>query len=68
MYKNKHFTCLVNKNMVFYTDTFEICHKLSKKGETAYRKMLEQEADKILFKHEHPIKWFFQKIISFFER
>ena len=43
-------------------------HKLSKSGEQAYRKMLEQKADEILFKHEHPIKWFIEKIKEFLNK
>ena len=43
--------------MVYYTQTLELCHMPTKIGEKNYRKFLEHEADKILFKHMHPIKW-----------
>ena len=52
--------------MVYNSKTYQICHKLTKKGEVAYRKMLEKAADEILFKHQHPFKWFFQKINELF--
>ena len=48
--------------MCYETKTFRILHKLTPKGEKDYRKMLEHEADKILWRHEHPIKAFFNKI------
>lgn len=37
-------------------------HKLTSKGEEEYRKFLEQKADEILFKHEHPFKWMMMKV------
>ena len=46
-------------------DQLRPLHKLSKSGEDAYRKFLEQKADEILFKHEHPIKWFIEKVKEF---
>lgn len=53
--------------MVYNSKTFEIYHKLTEEGEEAYRQMLEKEADKILYKNEHPILYFFNKIIEFFK-
>lgn len=38
------------------------CHQLTKQGEEQYRIFLEQEADEILFKHEHPFRWMILKI------
>lgn len=52
--------------MVYETKTLKICHKLSKEGKCNYEKFLEQKADEILFKHEHPIKWLFKKISEIF--
>lgn len=37
-------------------------HKLTEVGEEHYKKFLEEKADEILFKHQHPFKWFMQKI------
>lgn len=42
-------------------------HSLTKKGEEDYRKLLEQIADEILFKHQHPFKWLWQKIKEIFQ-
>ncbi len=47
--------------MVYNSKTFEIYHKLTEEGEEAYRQMLEKEADKILYKNEHPILYFLIK-------
>lgn len=43
--------------MVYDSKTFEILHGLTPEGEEEYRKMLEHEADMILFRHEHPLRW-----------
>lgn len=45
--------------MVYYTDTLEVLHPLTEKGLKEYRQFLEEEADKILFKHKHPFKYMF---------
>lgn len=52
--------------MVYYSKTLEVCHPLTKRGEEAYRKMLEEAADDILFRSKHPIKWLFGRILEFF--
>ena len=46
-----------------YDEDLRPCHGLSKEGKASYEKMLERKADEILFKHEHPFKWFVQKFI-----
>jgi len=43
-------------------------HKLTPKGEEEYRKFLEQKADEILFRHEHPFKWLMKKIKEFMNK
>ena len=57
----------VNKRMVYETKSLEICHGLTPKGEKAYRKMLEEKADEILFWHRHPVKWLISKIVEWFD-
>lgn len=52
--------------MVFYKDSFVLCHDLTKKGESAYHEFLERKADEIMFRHEHPFRWFWGKIAGFF--
>ena len=52
--------------MVYETKSLRICHKLTPEGEEAYRKMLEEKADEILFRHEHPVRWFVSKVKEFF--
>ena len=37
-------------------------HGLTPEGEAEYRKMLEEKADEILFRHQHPVRWFLLKI------
>lgn len=46
-------------------DQLRPLHPLTNKGEKQYRQLLESMADEILFKHAHPIKWFFEKIKDF---
>lgn len=48
--------------MVYNSKTFEICHKLTEEGKEAYRKLLEKEADEILFKKFHPFLYIISKI------
>lgn len=43
-------------------------HGLTKLGEEAYKKFLEQKADEILFKHQHPLVWACREIRSWFKR
>lgn len=49
--------------MVYNTKTFEILHELTEDGMIAYQKMLEEEADMILYNHQHPIKALVRKYI-----
>ena len=52
--------------MVYYEKTYVPCHDLTKEGEVAYRKFLERKADEILFRHQHPFRWFWGKIVGLF--
>lgn len=52
--------------MVYYTDTLIPCHRLTRSGEIEYRKMLEEKADEILFKHEHPVRYYLGVVREFF--
>ena len=47
--------------MAYETDTLELAHALSEKGEEEYRLLLELRADEILFKAKHPFKYWFQR-------
>lgn len=48
--------------MVYYKDTLEPLHNLTEQGEELLKQLLEQRADEILFKHKHPIKYWFQRL------
>ena len=52
--------------MAYDTETLQVLHDLTPEGEDHYHKMLEEKADEILFKHEHPLKWVIQKIHNAF--
>lgn len=43
--------------MVFYKDSFVLCHDLTDEGEKKYRKILEDRATEILLKHYHPLRY-----------
>lgn len=43
-------------------DDLRPLHQLSRVGEERYQAFLEEKADELLFKHEHPLKWLLQKI------
>ena len=53
--------------MVINSKTFVVLHKLTDIGKERYEKFLEDKATEILFKHAHPIKYFFRKIKEIFE-
>jgi hypothetical protein len=48
--------------MAYDSNTFQVFHRLTDLGKEHYRKMLEAEADRILFKHEHPFKYILMKL------
>lgn len=52
--------------MVYYSKTLETLHELTEQGKVEYQKMLDAAADDILFRAQHPIKWLFSRILSFF--
>lgn len=52
--------------MVYDSDTFKALHTLTEAGEISYRNILEQRADEILFKNQHPFKWAISKIREMF--
>lgn len=52
--------------MVYDKKTLQVYHKLTKQGEEAYRELLEKEADKILFKHQHPFLNFLEILKDIF--
>lgn len=43
--------------MAYDDETLEILHGLTPEGKEQYQKMLEQKADEILFKSQHPLRW-----------
>ena len=48
--------------MVYDSETLEVLHGLTEQGETEYRKMLEAAADDILYRSEHPFRWFAERV------
>lgn len=45
--------------MVYYEKTLEPLHELTPLGRETYIKLLELRADEILFKHKHPVRYWF---------
>ena len=41
-------------------------HELTEEGERNYQKFLEDRADEIIYKSEHPFKYLFEKLFDFF--
>ena len=48
--------------MVFEENTLRILHELTEDGKIRYQKYLEQKADEILFRHDHPLKYIYEQI------
>ena len=40
--------------------------ELTEEGKRNYQKFLEDRADEIIYKSEHPFKYFFRKLLDFF--
>ena len=49
------------QTMAYDTNTLELLHALSDKGEEEYHLLLELKADEILFKSKHPFKYWFRR-------
>jgi len=54
--------------MVYYTKTLVVLHGLTPRGEEEYRKFLEDEGTRILYKAQHPIRYYSETILDFFRR
>lgn len=52
--------------MVYDSKTFQNLHNLTDEGLQNYRDMLEREADRILYRHEHPFKYYWGVVRDFF--
>lgn len=44
--------------MVYDTKTLKVLHGLTPKGEKDYRKFLEDEGTRILYKAQHPVRYY----------
>ena len=53
--------------MVYQNDPLRLCHKMPAKHQHYWHELLEEFADEILYKHEHPIRYFFKKFLSKFK-
>lgn len=53
--------------MVYIEDTKEVCHELTELGKQAYCLLLELEADEILFKAKHPVKYWISRFKNWYE-
>lgn len=45
--------------MVYDTKTLEPLHGLTEQGIISYQMLLGRKADEILFRHKHPIRYWF---------
>ena len=52
--------------MVYDSKTFQNLHNLTEEGLENYRNMLENEADMILLRHEHPFAYWWRKVKEIF--
>ena len=51
--------------MVYDTKTLQVLHRLTEEGKEHYQEFLEKEADKILYKAAHPIKYRMEAVVDF---
>ena len=52
--------------MVYDLETFAVLHRLTPEGEKRYRQFLEDKGTEIIFRSEHPVRYWFGRIIGFF--
>lgn len=52
--------------MVYESKSLMLCHEPTEAGRDEYQRLLEAEADAILFRAQHPFRWFWRKIAGFF--
>lgn len=50
--------------MVYDSKTYKPLHDLTKEGREIYERMLESAADEILERNEHPIRYYFRRILE----
>ena len=60
------YNIFVNNIMVIDNKELKPLHELTEEGKRNYQKFLEDRADEIIYKSEHPFKYFFGKILDFF--
>ena len=56
------FNILMRNNDMVLDEELRPLHGLTEKGKEDYQRFLEQKADQILFRHNHPFIWFFMTI------
>ena len=62
-----YFSAVNNNIMVFEENTLRVLHPLTEEGKIRYQKYLEQKADEILFKNEHPLIYLYKQIKDWFK-
>lgn len=50
--------------MVYDSQTFKALHELTPQGKESHQRILSDEADRLLFKHFHPVKYFLRWLKS----
>ena len=55
----------VNIIMAYDTKTLQVLHGLTPEGKEKYQQFLEEEADKILYKAAHPVKYRIEAMLQF---
>ena len=50
--------------MAYDEKTLQPLHALTERGVEEYHRLLERKADEILYRHSHPVKYFFRKILG----
>ena len=52
--------------MAYDSETFEVLHELTDSGRETYRAFLEEQADLILYRHEHPFRHLLERVLELF--
>ena len=58
----------VNNSMVYDAKTLVVLHRLTSDGEERYRQFLEDEGTRILYRAQHPVKYYSEVVIDWIKR
>ena len=50
--------------MTYQDDPLRLCHEMTAQHMHFWHELLEEKADEIIFKSQHPVRYFFKKLAA----